>query len=120
MCRRTPALDLERGLEPDAERGHHSRRAPEERDQRDEADRGEGRRDSLDRVRDVPLAGLRDRQDVDELVDDVLAQLVVLEDEPEDRDEDDREREEREQDVERDRRGVLRQPVAEEVLDRAR
>ena len=69
-------------------------------------------------LRDVLLAGLGHRQDVDELVDHVLPQAVVGEHEPEDRDEHDRQREEREEHVERDRGRVLRQAVAEEVLDR--
>ena len=101
--------------------GHHPGRAPEQRDERDEPDRGE-------RASRCPRSSSRrpawpssvTGRHVDELVDHALAQLVVLEHEAEDRDEDDRQREEREEDVERDRRGVLRAAVAEEVLDRAR
>ena len=78
------------------------------------------RRCTFDRRLHVGLGGLRDGKDVEELVDDTLAQLVVLQDEPEDRDQGDRQREEREEHPVRDRGRVLRAAVAEEVLDRPR
>ncbi len=88
-CSRPPALDLHRRLQPEADRRHHPGRAPEERDERNEADRRERARDALDRLRDVGLSRLGDGEDVHDLVDHVLPELVVLEHEPEDRDEGD-------------------------------
>ena len=67
-----------------------------------------------------PCPDCRDGEEVDELVDDLLAELVVLEHEPEDRDERDRQREEREEHAVGDRRRVLRAAIREHVLDRAR
>ena len=116
----TAAIDLQGCLEPEADRRHHPGRAPQQCDERDETDGRERGRDLLDRLLDVPLPRLRDRKEGDELVDDLLAELVVLEHEPEDRDERDRQREEREENAVGDRGRVLRAAVREHVLDRAR
>ena len=113
---RTSLRHLQRGLEADPDRRHHPRRSPEQGDERDEADRRERGGDALDRLPDLILALRGHGQHAEQLVDDALAELVVLEDEPEDRDEQDRQREEREEDAERDRRRVLRAAVAEHVL----
>ena len=59
-----------------------------------------------------PCPDSRDGQEVDQLVDDLLAELVVLEHEPEDRHERDRQREEREEHAVGDRRRVLGAAVA--------
>ena len=118
MRRGSAALDLEGRLEADADGGHHPGRSPEERDQEQEPQCGKRRGDLLDRAAHVLLARRGDRQDVEELVDHGRPELVVLEDEAEDRDEQDRQREEREEHVEADRRRVLRATVAKEVLDR--
>ena len=119
-CRRASAVDLHCGLQPEADRGHHSGRAPQERDERDEPDGRERGRDLLDRLLDVRLPRLRDREEVDQLGGHLLPDLVVLEYEPEDRDEGDRQREEREQHAVRDRRRVLGAAIREHVLDRTR
>ncbi len=115
----TAAIDLQGGLEPEADRRHHPGRAPQQRDERDETDGRERCRDLLDRLLDVPLPRLRDGKEGDQLVDDLLAQLVVLEHEPEDRDERDRQREEREENAVGDRGRVLRAAIREHVFDRA-
>ena len=62
---------------------------------------------------------LGDRQEVDQLVDDLLSDLVVLEHEPEDRDERDGQREEGKQHAIRNGRCVLGAAVGEHVLDSA-
>ena len=120
MRGRPAAVGLERGLEPDPDRRHHPRGAPEERDEEEQPERGKRRGDLLDRAADVVLARRGNGQDGQQLVDHVCPDLVVLEHQPEDRHEQDRQRKEREEHVERDRRRVLGRAVAEEALDRER
>ena len=117
---RAATIDLQGSFEAEADRRHHPGCAPEQRDERDQPDRRERRRDLLDRLLDVVLCRLGDGKEGDELVDDRLAELVVLEHEPEDRDERDRQREEREEHAVGDRGRVLRAAVREHVLDRRR
>ncbi len=120
MRGRPSPVDLERRLEADADRRHHSRRAPEERDEEEKPERGQGRRDLLDRAPHVLLARRVRREDGEQFVDHPRAKRVVLQHEPEDGDEQDHEREEREEHVEGNRSRVLRAAVAKEILDRER
>ena len=109
MGRGSSALDLEGGLEADADGGHHPDASQKSaiRNRSPSADSG----DAICSIelRTSLLACRGHGQDVEDLVDHARPEFVVLEDEPEDRDEQDRQREEREEHVEADRRRVLRQ-----------
>ena len=108
--------DMHRRLEPPADRRHHPGRSPGEDQDADEAggaSRGCNRRDG---VFDVLPAGRRNRERIDDRVDDVLTEALVLKHEPEDRDEHDRKRRDGEQHPIRDARGLLWTPVAEVSL----
>ena len=94
MGGRSASLHLARSLEADPDRPHHPRRPPEERDEGDETDCGERACDALDRLLHVGPADGR-AEEVGHLVDDPLAELLVLEHEAEDRDEEDGQRKER-------------------------
>ena len=107
MRGRPAAVGLERGLEPDPDRRHHPRGAPEERDQGDEPERGQRRGDLLDRALDVVLARRRKPEGRPAARRSPRPDLVVLENQPEDRDEQDRQRKEREEHMERDGGRVL-------------
>ena len=115
-----PPLDLHRGLEPGPDRRHHAARRPGEHEQAHEPDGARGCGDVDDGVLDILGALLGDGENVDDVVDDVVAHLGVLEHEPEHRDEDDREWGEREQDPVGDAGRLLREAVLEVPLARLR
>jgi hypothetical protein len=102
------------GREPPPERTHHPRSRPEEDEEADEANRTGRRRDRLDRALDVLLPRGVDGKRLDHPVDDLLADVVVLEHQAEDGDEHDGKRCQREENAIGDAGGVLGAACGEE------